>query len=349
MAVSDQADRPMKLERAARPAAPGASLLQGLLGRSHLYNYFFGARTPETEPVVLGQRRVFILPTLHGITFGLALVLMLIGSVNYQLALGFMLTFLLAGMSLVGIVHAFRNIVLIEIRAGRSEAVFAGEDARFTIHVENRARYERPSIHLKRADAHAVVDCPAGTTSAAVLRLAAQRRGWLVLGRVTVETRYPLGLVRAWGYAQLNLRVLVYPRPDGAPLPPEAEMPDQGDAVAVGFGADDFVGLRQYQPSDSPRHIAWKAMSRDDSQLLTKQFSGRGSVELWLDWNLMPAELDVEARLSRLAGWVLAAEESQRFYGLRIPGIEIAPERGLAHRDACLKALALYGDSDEQR
>ena len=39
---------------------------------------------------------------------------------------------------------------------------------------------------------------------------------------------------------------------------------------------------------------------------------------------------------------VLASEAAQRTYGLRIPGTEIAPSRGSAHRCACLRALARY-------
>ena len=50
----------------------------------------------------------------------------------------------------------------------------------------------------------------------------------------------------------------------------------------------------------------------------------------------------LEQRLSRLAGWVLAAERAGTSYGLRLPGVEIAPGRGDPHRNACLQALALY-------
>jgi uncharacterized protein (DUF58 family) len=87
--------------------------------------------------------------------------------------------------------------------------------------------------------------------------------------------------------------------------------------------------------------VAWKAVARSED-MLTKQFSGESAGELWLDWRLLPAELDLERRLSCLAGWVLAAQQSGALYGLRLPGEEIAPARGDAHRAACLKALALH-------
>jgi uncharacterized protein (DUF58 family) len=106
-------------------------------------------------------------------------------------------------------------------------------------------------------------------------------------------------------------------------------------------GNDDFSGLRAYQRSDSPRHVAWKAVARSDD-MLTKQFTGEAAAELWLDSRLNTAALGLEQRLSRLAGWVLLAERDGSFYGLRLPGVEIAPARGDAHCAACLQALALY-------
>jgi uncharacterized protein (DUF58 family) len=76
--------------------------------------------------------------------------------------------------------------------------------------------------------------------------------------------------------------------------------------------------------------------------MLTKQFTGEAAAELWLDERLLPAGLGLEQRLSRLAGWVLAAEQAGAHYGLRLAAVEIAPGRGDAHRAACLHTLALY-------
>lgn len=50
----------------------------------------------------------------------------------------------------------------------------------------------------------------------------------------------------------------------------------------------------------------------------------------------------VEARLSRMARWVLdAAREGTRF-GLELPATIIEPDRGSSHSENCLTALALY-------
>ena len=76
--------------------------------------------------------------------------------------------------------------------------------------------------------------------------------------------------------------------------------------------------------------------------LIARPKAGEAAAELWLDWRLLPLGIGLESRLSRLAGWVLAAERAGMQYGLRLPGVEVAPGRGDAHRADCLKALALY-------
>jgi len=306
-------------------------------------NWLWGFTPPEHGVVLLVHRRVYILPTRLGWLFGATLVILLIGSINYALALGFALTFLLAGMGLAGMVHTARNLARIAVSAGRAEPVFAGESAQFRLYLDGRAPFDRPAIlarHL-RSGAQLVVDVPAGALGEVVLAVPAASRGWLPLGRVMLETRFPLGLFRAWSYVEPDARCLVYPRPERSALPPYSAEAGSGALRSPTPGIDDFSGLRGYQPSDSPRHVAWKAVARS-GHLLTKQFTGEAAAELWLDWRLLPAGLALESRLSRLAGWVLAAERAGTHYGLRLPGVEIAPGRGDAQLAECLQALALY-------
>jgi uncharacterized protein (DUF58 family) len=318
--------------------------LDKVLQYSQAYNFYqwvFKRHAPEQGVVLLTQRRVYILPTRHGLSFGLALMLMLLGSINYNLSLGYVLTFLLAGLGVVSILHTFRNLVHLYVSAGRVAPVFAGDTAHFQIVLENRSDYARHSLYLACATAMSRCDVPAHRHGAVELALKAEKRGWLQLPRVTVDTRFPLGLMRAWSYVQPDMRALVYPRPDGAPLPvPEADS-ETGDRASLGRGTDDFAGLRPYQASDSPRHVAWKASARSEA-LLTKFFSGLASSELWFDWERLPPEMQVEARLSRLARWVTLAEERDLRYGLRLPGTTVPLGEGFLHRDRCLRELALY-------
>jgi uncharacterized protein (DUF58 family) len=319
-------------------------VINALLERNpRIANWLYGFTPPERGTVELGHRRVYIVPARLGWFFAGTLGVLLVGSINYALSLGFALTFFLAGIGLAGMVHTARNLARIAVAPGRVEPVFAGEAAQFRLFLDGRAAFDRPAILARHvaSGAQLVLDIPARGIGEVVLPVPARKRGWLPLGRVMLETRFPLGLFRAWSYVELEASALVYPRPERTPLPPYAGEAAAGALHAPVPGSDDFAGLRGYQRSDSPRHIAWKAVARSE-EMLTKQFAGEAAAELWLDARLLPAGLSLEQRLSRLTGWVLAAESAGAHYGLRLPGVEIAPGRGDAHRAACLQALALY-------
>lgn len=302
----------------------------------------FRWRGPEAGPIVLVQRRVFILPTRHGIAFALVLLVMLIGSINYSLGLGFVLTFLLGALGVNTMIYTFRNLANLRVTGGRTRPVFAGDLAQFTVHLENAGAADRHAIGLTHDGKDAsFVDVKARTTASAIARIPAPRRGIFKPGRLRVFTRFPLGLYYAWAYLELDIHCIVYPRPalPGTLLPPA--IASAGAGTEHGRGQEDFAGLRQYHVGDSPRHIAWKAAARDLG-LLTKQFAGRAETELWFDWAQMPARMGVEDRLSQIARWVLDAHAAGLSYGLRLPGATVEMAAGEAQRDRCLEALALF-------
>jgi uncharacterized protein (DUF58 family) len=315
-----------------------------LLDRNpRLANWVWGFTPPERGTVVLVHRRVYIVPARLGWLFAATLAILLVGSINYALALGFGLTFLLAGMGLAGMVHTARNLARLAVSAGRAEPVFAGDSAQFRLYLDGRAAFDRPAILVRHlaSGAQLVLDVPAGGAGEVVLQVPAAQRGWFDLGRVMLEARFPLGLFRAWSYIEPEARCLVYPRPERSPLPPPSAEAGHGAMRSPMPGNEDFAGLRGYQAADSPRHVAWKAVART-GDMLTKQFAGESGAELWLDWQLLPAASSLETRLSRLAGWVMEAERGGALYGLRLPGVEIEPAHGDAHRASCLQTLALF-------
>lgn len=303
---------------------------------------------PEAAPIILTQRRVFVLPSRQGLAYALSLLVMLIGAINYNLSLGYALVFLLAGLGTTTILHTFRNLAQLQISPGHSIAAFAGEPAVFAVVLANLRDESRPAIRLRLPGQLPIeVEVPAGTSIEARLAMPSSRRGWLALPRITLETTYPLGLIRCWGYAAPDQRCLIYPSP-AKQAPPLPAMPGGEDGAAkLAVGMDDFAGLRIHQAADPLRHVAWKAAARqNDGPLLTKQFSGAAAHTLWLDWATLTAYPDIEQRLSILARWVCDAHAAGLAWGLRLPGKELAPASGEAHFQACLKLLALYEQDD---
>jgi uncharacterized protein (DUF58 family) len=306
----------------------------------------FRPRTAEIGEVVLVQRRVFILPTRSGLVFSVMLFLLLLASINYQLSLGFALTFLLAASAIVGILHTFRNLAHVRIQAGKAEPVFAGDWARFQLDLSNTHGYDRYAItlHATGQETSAQIDITANNRVTLELSLPTTQRGWLTLPRVELSTIFPLGLWRAWAYWYPAMRCLVYPAPEAElqPLPALRGGQSEGNSSPLA-GQEDCSGVRPFVAGDPLRHMAWKAIARQaDDTLLTKHFEGRGQISLWLDWFTLPSQLNTEQRLSRLTRWILGAEQTNAQYGLRLPGTEIAPGCGDAHRAACLRALALF-------
>jgi uncharacterized protein (DUF58 family) len=307
---------------------------------------------PESGPIRLGARRLYILPTRAGLVFALLLLGLLIGAINYGISLAYLFTFWFAGLGVTGMLHTQRNLSGLVIRAKAAAPVFAGESARLLLEASNPSALKRYRVGLAHpAGENEACDVPARGNAELALILPQAQRGWQPLGRFGVFSRYPLGLFRCWTVLELSspdsaadsasLGVLVYPSParDSLPLP-GSNSAEQNDEASQSDG-DDFTGLRSYQTGDPPRRIAWKAAARSQ-HLLTKQFSGQRGAQLRLDWSRTP-EKDTEARLSRLTRWALDAHAAGLTYELALPGRTIGMGSGEAHLRHCLEALARYG------
>ena len=304
-----------------------------------MFSQLLRGRGGEAGPIVLDRRRIYILPTRLGVIFALFLLAMLIGSINYALSLGYALTFMLGGVAIIGILHTYKNLCGLEIAEAGTAAAFAGEHA--TFHLAFTAPRPRFALSLRWRD-NAPVLFDVEDTQRVSMAVPAVRRGRLKPGRFTLSTVYPLGLFRAWSYLEFDHAAVVYPKPDEGMLPlAAAGESGVSSRLSSREGSEDFAGLRTWQPGDSPRQVAWKVAARSEV-LATKRFSDVEGGMIMLEWDSL-AGLDVEERLSRLARWVLDAEQANLRYGLRLPGTDIAPANGLRHSQHCLEALALYG------
>ncbi len=299
-----------------------------------------GVRTQQGH-AVLRYRRVYILPTRNGLMFAGLLAVLWVGAINYNNSLAFILAFLLGAVAMVSILHTFRNLIGLKVSAATPEPVFAGDEARFPILLESRGSRARTAIGLQyQGEMQGITDVPATHAQRLELRMPAPQRGWLSAERFALFTIYPLGLFKAWSWVDLDARCVVYPAPEqgAVPAPPGGAAAERG--TQRGRGAEDFDGLRAYRTGDPPRHIAWRSVARGLPPQ-TKTFTGEASSRLWLEWRNVEA-LPRERALSRLCRWIVDAEAEGRPYGLRLPGIELAPAQGPAHYHRCLRSLALF-------
>ncbi|WP_298924878.1 DUF58 domain-containing protein [uncultured Ramlibacter sp.] len=308
------------------------------------FRQWWQARLPLADSISLTQRNVYILPTRPGFMLGATLLVLLIASINYQLNLGYLLTFLLAGSAVVGMHVCHATLRGLAMNLSAPDAQFAGGSATLAITLHNQRKSARHGIGLAVLDAtHADrwvwTDVPAQGSATVHVAFQPTRRGLHRVPPLTAETRFPLGTFRVWTVWRPAAQVMVYPAPEPFPPPlPPGEPRSGGGALAQPQSSGEFDGVRPYRRGDPLKLVVWKKAAKAD-ELVSRDTQQAQRYELWLD-HAQSGHLDAEARLSRLAAWVLQANKLALDYGLRLPGQEIAPDSGEAHKRRCLEALA---------
>jgi uncharacterized protein (DUF58 family) len=309
------------------------------------FRQWWQARLPLTDTLALTQRNVYILPTQPGFMLGATLLVLLVGSINYQLNLGYLLTFLLAGSAAVGMHVAHATLRGLTLNLMPPPPQFAGASATLSIVLTNARRSARRGIALAVLDAThedhwTWTDVPGQGSCTVQVAFAPQRRGLHRVPPLTAETRFPLGTFRVWTVWRPAAQVLVFPRPEPHPPPlPAGEPRTGGAALARLQNTGEFEGVRAYRRGDPLKLVVWKKAARSPELVSRDTMQAQGQ-ELWLDFDQSGLP-EREARISRLAAWVLQAERLGQDYGLRLPGVRIAPGGGEAHKRRCLEALAL--------
>ena len=312
------------------------------------FQHWVHSRQARTDTLLLTQRNVYIVPTGAGWVFALTLLVLLLASINYQLNLGYVLTFLLAGSGAVSMHLTHATLRGLTLHLKPVAPVFAGDPAVLDVVLTSpgSARY---GIGLKVARAPAAsrswIDVPALGQAHAQVSFVPAARGRIDAPTLAAETRFPLGLFRAWTVWRPALQLLVYPRLErpAAPLPAARAMPG-GPTPSRSAGGGEVEGIRAYRRGDPPKLIAWKKAAKlldSGGELVSRDTSAATHQELWLDWQSCGA-LAPEERLSRLAAWTLVAHRAGAVYGLHLPGVDIEPADGDAQRRRCLEALALW-------
>ena len=314
------------------------------------WQQWWEARHPPRDTHAMGQNNIYIVPSRPGLAFCATLMVLLLASINDQLSLGYMLTFLLAGAGLASMHNTHGNLRGLSLDLKPPAPVFAGEDVQLEVRLHNsgRGRFGIGVHVLGGADKEvAWIDVPAQGHATLAVRYAAEARGLKAVPTLQIITRFPLGLFRAWSVWRPAARVWIYPRPEtpAAPFPPQAASPeDAAIAVSGRLQGQDFEGVRLYRRGDSMRQVIWKkaALSLEQgTPPWVRETQAPAGQTLWLDLRAA-ARPDPEARLSRLTAWVLAAEKLQAPYGLRLGrGQELPPGLGATQHQLCLEQLAL--------
>lgn len=306
----------------------------------------FGAwlrrRGPVHPPLVLGYRQIYILPTGFGWLVGLLLFAMLLGSLNFNNNLGLFTTFLVAGIGLLSMHIAHRNLDGVRIASCIAGQAFAGDPLELSITLQDTKERSRHGLvaESKGVPTGAGVNLAANSGAETTLSLPTHQRGWMEIPRIRLRTRHPLGWFEAWSWFWPEHKVLIWPRPADQ-APPLVTAGSSDSRNRSGDESDEFHGLRDWREGDPLHRIAWKASQRHQS-LLARQFTRPERDRIILRLVDAPGRT-LEERISVLARWVLDAERDGFEYGLELGATNIGSGAGDSHRTRCLDALGEFG------
>lgn len=312
--------------------------MTGVIAR--IFYRFVGGNT--MIPVTLGLRNIYILPTGYGLLYLAVLGAMLVGSINYNNNLGFLLTFLLGSLGMTAMLYTYSMLYGLRLAAATAMPVFAGQPVAVEIRVAGLDRPRRGIDWFFDAKDRITMAFKPGESARVRVGARAERRGRFTPGWLRITCGYPMGLFTAWSRINTNVHCLVYPKPIAVALPEALPLPVHGEGAGGSMaGVDDFQGLSAYRPGDSPGRIHWQSYSRGRG-LHIKTFASGAGAGLVLDMHQIKGD-DTEKKLSILCFHVLRAHRQQQPFSLELNGQSIPVGSGQVHRERCLQALALFG------
>ena len=119
-------------------------------------------------------------------------------------------------------------------------------------------------------------------------------------------------------------------------MPIAKPRPDQSEPYPPNNAATVVLARSRSSPGHRPRTTTATAATPTPTWS-----AGQTGASAMLDWETLTGQ-NIEQKLSRLCDMVIKAERLNIAYGLKLPGNTIDPDQGEAHRQKCLKALALH-------
>ena len=304
------------------------------------WNQWIKTRISSNNPQTLGSNNLYILPSGFGWVYGLLLVTLFSGAINYQISSVFLMTFLLAVVGIVSAWEAHANLKEISIKLISIDDTQQGKPAQINLWIttNNKVRFGL-EFQLMNQQPTRLEKVPQKGVHL-ILPLETTVRGCFPLPRIIVSSFFPFGIFRVWGYANFDAQYYVYPEPIFPgfwPIPLANKQYRKRNVV----GDDEIDDLKQVEnPWTQPNLIAWKIAAKGQGWYLKTRDSTEG--DYWLFRLIdLPSE-HLETKLQHLSYWLINAELQGYIYGLELSKSSILYARGEEHLQHCLRQLALF-------
>ncbi len=307
-----------------------------------------------SDTLSLTQNRIYVLPSGRGLFIIVVALVLLLIAVNYQLALAYLVAFLLGGLMQVALHATHRNLAGLVVRPGRSPMAREGEPLVFSLMLVSPDRRREGVRAIRRAlpgerglagRVSLALDLAAGQTAHLEILWPAGPRGVVPLGRITLESRAPYGLIRAWSYVHFDWVGLVHPQAEAQAPPLPHGGRDETLPGRLNQVAHDPDELREYVPGDSLKRVAWKQVAKS-GDWYTRTGASAAQSEILIDWQTLGLS-DSEACLRRMAAWIERARNENIAYALSMPNGQLKLADGAAQARDALVLLASYPQRPE--
>ena len=224
--------------------------------------------------------------TLEGWIFLVGIILVALAALNTGNNLLFLILASLIALVLMSGILSSITLSGVEMRLVLPEHIFAGQPVRAMVELENE-KLTLPSFSLrveaaktKQDQAAAMLDTPVyfpyipkHDRVQQTIPVTFPRRGLYRQEAFRIVTRFPFGFLRKARELNLKSEALVYPsvEPTAKYLEILPSLQGQMESLTKGRGQD-LYALRDYVPTDSARHVHWKASARSGS-LMVREFT----------------------------------------------------------------------------
>ncbi len=224
--------------------------------------------------------------TLEGWIYLAGIVFVALAALNTGNNLLFLILSSLIAMVLMSGILSSITLSGVSMRLVLPEHIFAGQPVRAMVELENE-KLTLPSFSLrveatktKHAPAAALLNTPVyfpylpkHDSVQQTIPVTFPRRGVYRQEAFRIVTRFPFGFLRKARQLNLKTEALVYPSVEPSPEYLEILQGLQGalESITKGRGQD-LYALRGYVPTDSARHVHWKASARSGS-LMVREFT----------------------------------------------------------------------------
>jgi len=315
-------------------------------------------RRESTLPGITHIRRSSSL-TPPGFLFVFVTLFLALGAINGQNNLLFWLFgFSIAALIVSGIITG-TALIAIRITAHPLEQTEVGSvlRPRYTLH--NTAKLlpnfaleiielDAPIPRIPKSNPAIVLHLRPNNHTTAQSQITPSNRGLLTLSRIRVRSRFPFGLFTKSIDFHIPRQALILPQSiplDQSNLDRLTATDDSSTRSLNHKGTGlDYFALRQYQPGDAIRTIAWKQSARTDTLLVT-EYPEPATDQLTIELATPSDQIDEELfeRAISLTYSVLKSAPGHTRIALTIPwaSTAIPPSTGQAHINRCARTLAL--------